>query len=86
MRGVKSSNDYKIIKRPVDLDEPTKDLVMNIPKGADVAEPDTETFLERLYFGDSWFGSVKSVENVLRSGDYSKMRVKRAYARSPTND
>ena len=39
MRGVKSSNDYKIIKRPVDLDEPTKDLVMNIPKDIDVAEP-----------------------------------------------
>ena len=45
----------------------------------DTAEQDRK----RLYFGDSWFGSVKAVANVGKSGNHCCMIIKTGHSRSP---
>ena len=38
---------------------------------------------KRLFFGDSWFGSVKAVSSVAQAGHHACMMVKTAHSRSP---
>ena len=44
---------------------------------------DTDGERQKLFLGDSWFGSVKSVATVGRTGNHACMMVKTAYSRSP---
>ena len=37
----------------------------------------------RLYLGDSWFGSIKSVENIGISGNHAIMIIKTAFSMTP---
>ena len=36
-----------------------------------------------LYFGDSWFGSIKSVSEVALAGNHTCMLIKTAHSKSP---
>ena len=38
---------------------------------------------KRCYYGDSWFGSVKTAANISRAGHHAVMMVKTAFSRSP---
>ena len=38
---------------------------------------------KRLYYGDSWFGSVKTAENVAASNNHCVMLIKTVHSRSP---
>ena len=49
----------------------------------DITHDAGEQDRKRLYFGDSWFGSVKSVANVGKTGNHACMIVKTGHARSP---
>ena len=44
---------------------------------------DTKGDIPKLFLGDSWFGSVKSVATVCRTGNHACMMVKTGYSRSP---
>jgi len=65
--GVKSSQDLQHI--PLE-EESTLDI-------------DTKGDIPKLFLGDSWFRSVKSVATVGRTGNQACMMVKTAYSRSP---
>ena len=42
-----------------------------------------EVYKKKLYIGDSWFGSVRSVEAVAEAGDHAVMIVKTNHGRYP---
>jgi len=68
IRGVKSSQDLKNV--PLEKSTTSMDI-------------DTDGERQKLFLGDSWFGSVKSVATVGRTGNHACMMVKTAYSRSP---
>ena len=49
----------------------------------DDTQDTTEQDRKRLYYGDSWFGSVKAVANVGKSGNHCCMIIKTGHSRSP---
>jgi len=55
----------------------------HIPLEKNTMDTDIEGERPKLYLGDSWFGSVKSVATVGRTGNHACMMVKTAYSRSP---
>ena len=76
MRGVTDTcNAYSYIESPEDSQVPSNDR--------DESEPAAEEARKRLYLADSWFGSVKTAENVMQSGHHCTMIIKTAHSRSP---
>ena len=76
MRGVTDTcDDYSYIEPPEDPQVPSE--------ATDEPEPVAEEARKRLYLADSWFGSVKTVENVMQSGHHCTMIIKTAHVRSP---
>ena len=43
------------------------------------------TLRKRLYLGNSWFGSVKTVQNIVNISNHDVFVVKTAYSRSKNN-
>ena len=71
IRGVKASQDLKHL--PFVLEE---DSIDHDDGGYQGERP-------RLFFADSWFGSVKSVATIGRTGNHACMMVKTAHSRCP---
>ena len=57
--------------------------LQHIPLDELTMDVDIEGERPKLFLGDSWFGSVKSVATVARTGNHACMMVKTAYSRSP---
>ena len=57
--------------------------LQHIPLDELTMDVDIEGERPKLFLGDSWFGSVKSVATVGRTGNHACMIVKTAYSRSP---
>ena len=38
---------------------------------------------KRCYYGDSWFGSVKEISNIAKSGHHAVMMIKSSHSRTP---
>ena len=74
MRGVAACKGIELIRLP-DLEEPSDDV--------DVQENSLPAEESRLFLGDSWFGSVKSVENIGISGNHAIMIITTAFSRTP---
>ena len=76
MRGVTDTcDDYSYIEPPEDPQVPTE--------ATDEPEPVAEEARKRLYLADSWFGSVKTAENVIQSRHHCTMIIKTAHVRPP---
>lgn len=46
---------------------------------------DAEDKSPRLYFGDSWFGSVKAAIAVVKAGHHAYFMIKKTHVKSPKN-
>ena len=46
-------------------------------------QEDDDTPRQHLYYGDSWFGSVKTAENISANNSHCIMLIKTAHSRSP---
>ena len=73
MRGVTDTCDtYSYIDPPEDPQVPSNDI--------DESEPVAEEARKRLYLADSWFGSMKTAENVMQSGHHCTMIIETAHS------
>ena len=68
MRGVEACSDYEFT--PLPHEDENETTIEELPR-------------KRLFLGDSWFGSVKTCEQVEKSGNHCIMNLKTSHSRSP---
>ena len=73
MRGVACTGDHLIYVDPV--------CIENEDESAPIAKEVRKR--KRLCLADSWFGSMKSAENVVQSGNHCTMIINTAHSQSP---